>query len=112
MQKERAASALKHGLPVPTPLPSRQRNDLPSSSRPARTSSWPPRGSDPSPPSRRVPIALKLCILVLAILGSIYGMTVFRDHLEQANAQRDRPKATLHAEGAILLAPSASGAVK
>ena len=88
MQKERAASAVANGLPVPTPPPARQRYADGSSSRHASNSSSPSRSLDALVASRRLPIALKLLLLVLAILGSIYGMTVFRDHLDQAKAQQ------------------------
>ena len=72
MQKERAASAFKHGLPVPIPEPRARTLLTPSSPSPARSSSLPPG-------SRRMPIAVKLLLLGLGILGSIYGMTLLRD---------------------------------
>ena len=94
MQKERAASALKHGLPVPTPLPTRIRTPLPLSSR---------SSSNPAPTDdRRLPIAVKLFGLGLAILGSIYGLTLFRDHQAAPEPDPAKQRAALESEAAIL----------
>ena len=96
--KERAASALQHGLPVAAAPPPRP---IPDS-----VSSWSEPSLMASPvQDRRVPIAVKLLMLGLLILGSIYGLTLFRDH--KAPAERARPKATLEGERAIL-SPSPS----
>src|SRR4051812_25123850 len=89
MQKERAASALKHGLPVPTPLPTRARGRDVSSSRPPVSSSSAPSARTPSsaPGARRMPLAVKLLGLGLLLLGVVYGLTVFRD---RQGAEPDR----------------------
>ncbi len=85
MQKERAASALERGLPVPTPLPKR----VSASAAPgARSSSNPPGRGRPlslsslgAPgSSQRLPLAVKLLGLGLGLLGLVYGLTLFRDH--------------------------------
>ena len=77
MLKERAASALKHGLPVPTPPHARTRvPDVVG----ARSSSLPPSGARPTQPDRRMPLAVKLLGMALLLLGVIYGLTLFRDH--------------------------------
>jgi hypothetical protein len=81
MQKERAASALKHGLPVPTPLPTRLRGSDARSSRPPGTNS-----SSRPPPRAGLPLAVKLVGLALGLLGLVYGLTVFRDHLASVEA--------------------------
>ncbi len=76
MQKERAASALQRGLPVPTPLPKRV-------SASPRTSSNPPAGvrlQGVAKSSQRMPLAVKLLGLGLGLLGLVYGLTLFRDH--------------------------------
>jgi hypothetical protein len=80
MQKERAASALQHGLPVPTPLPKRAPVSGTSNARPR---SNPPGGSR-SPAaaaasSRRMPLAVKLLGIGLGLLGLVYGLTLLRD---------------------------------
>ena len=82
MQKERAASALQRGLPVPTPLPKR----APTSALPRIRSNESPPGSRGSeslgPPATRqgLPLAVKLFGLGLGLLGLVYGLTLFRDH--------------------------------
>ncbi len=82
MLKERAASALKHGLPVPTPPPARARVPEPLSS-----SSVPPSGGRASAaPNRRMPLAVKFLGIGLLLLGVIYGLTLFRDHRREADA--------------------------
>ncbi len=82
MQKERAASALKHGLPVPTPLPSRARGGESLGLRSSAGGSAPPSFRPPSsaPGSRRMPLAVKLLGVGLALLGVVYGLTLFRDY--------------------------------
>ena len=88
MQKERAASALAHGLPVPTPLPSVRRGvDAPSSRPPSSASGRP---STRAGSESRLPLAIKFLALGLAILGSIYAMTVFRDHKPSPNPGTSR----------------------
>lgn len=81
MQKERAASALKHGLPVPTPLPTRARAlRTPTSGLSSRT---------PMPGAAAgggLPLAVKLVGLALGLLGLVYGLTLFRDHLASVEA--------------------------
>jgi hypothetical protein len=94
MQKERAASALKHGLPVPTPLPTRVRGSESRSSRPPYVGGG-LRTPLPSAAGRGLPLGVKLVGLALGLLGLVYGLTVFRDHLASVEAS---------------LAPSASGA--
>jgi hypothetical protein len=80
MQKERAASALQRGLPVPTPLPKR----APVSAAPRSSSNPAGRGRSPAvgPASsgQRMPLAVKLLGLGLGLLGLVYGLTLFRDH--------------------------------
>src|SRR5882724_9139818 len=85
MQKERAASALAHGLPVPTPLPTRTRAES-SSSRPPSSVPPVPRPSS-TPPGRRMPLAVKLLVAGLGLLGALYGLTLLRDH-KDADAAR------------------------
>jgi hypothetical protein len=97
MQKERAASALKHGLPVPTPLPTRVRGSESRSSRPPHVGGT-SRTPLPSAPSRRLPLGVKLVGLALGLLGLVYGLTLFRDHLAHVEA------------GLVRRAPSASAA--
>ena len=79
MQKERAASALERGLPVPTPLPKRATN--PASN--PRSSSNPARGHSGSlaaaRPGQGLPLFVKLLGLGLGLLGLVYGLTLFRD---------------------------------
>jgi len=81
MQKERAASALQRGLPVPTPLP--RRVVAGAASRTGTTSS-PPGGRSLSPRAgssgQSMPLAVKLLGLGLGLLGLVYGLTLFRDH--------------------------------
>ncbi|MET0792044.1 MAG: hypothetical protein ABW061_11035 [Polyangiaceae bacterium] len=85
MQKERAASALAHGLPVPTPLPTRVRgSDLRTSRPPAADSNL--RTPTPSSASGGLPLAVKLVGFGLGLLGLVYGLTVFRDHLASVEA--------------------------
>ena len=50
-----------------------------------------------------MPIAVKALMLGLVILGSVYGMTWFRDH--------QPPKAPLPSEAAILPPPPAAAPV-
>jgi hypothetical protein len=79
MQKERAASALQRGLPVPTPLPTRAR--AAESSRTGGSSAPPTsRTLSDAPNGRRMPLAVKLLGVGLAVLGVVYGLTLFRDH--------------------------------
>jgi len=87
MQKERAASALAHGLPVPPPPPSRARVPDAGGARPSRSSSMPPSVRSGRPPSanRRMPLAVKLLGIGLLLLGVIYGLTLFRDRHSEAN---------------------------
>jgi hypothetical protein len=89
MLKERAARALKHGLPVPTPPPARTR--VPDAVG-ARSSSLPPSGARPTESGRRMPLAVKLLGMALLLLGVIYGLTLFRDHrgLEPAAGAADK----------------------
>jgi hypothetical protein len=81
MQKERAASALQRGLPVPTPLPKRAPSATPrvranvNSSDRLRTPSLGPANS-----RQRMPLAVKLLGLGLGVLGLVYGLTLVRDH--------------------------------
>ena len=82
MQKERAASALQHGLPVPTSAPKRVAANAAPGVRP---SSNPPGGGGSLSPalavsSQRLPLAVKLLGLGLGLLGLVYGLTLFRDH--------------------------------
>jgi hypothetical protein len=78
MQKERAASALERGLPVPTPLPKRAAQSAVPRARPNIDS--PERGSSPTSSNQRMPLAVKLLGLGLGVLGLVYGLTLFRDH--------------------------------
>ena len=82
MQKERAASALERGLPVPTPLPKRVAANTALGARP--NSNPPSNGRSPAAattsPNQRLPLAVKLLGLGLGLLGLIYGLTLFRDH--------------------------------
>jgi hypothetical protein len=84
MLKERAQSAIKHGLPVPPPPPSRERaRDVLRS----RSSSAAPMGStEPELTNRRMPLAVKLLGGGLLLLGVVYGLTLFRDHRSDADA--------------------------
>ncbi|HEX3852987.1 MAG TPA: hypothetical protein VHW01_18620 [Polyangiaceae bacterium] len=101
MQKERAASALAHGLPVPTPPPTRTRSTEHSSSRPP--SSAPPLARPSSaPPGRRMPLAVKLLAGGLGLLVVVYGLTLFRDHKD---ADAVRPSSAPESQAA-LVAPS------
>jgi hypothetical protein len=86
MQKERAASALAHGLPVPTPLPTRTRGSEYSSLRPPASTLSVSRPSS-VPPGRRMPLAVKLLAGGLGLLVIVYGLTLFRDH-KDAEAAR------------------------
>ncbi len=79
MQKERAASALAHGLPVPTPLPTRIRaSDARSSGPPSRLLTPVPRSG--------LPLGVKLLGVALGLLGLLYGLTLFRDHVASVEA--------------------------
>ncbi len=102
MQKERAASALAHGLPVPTPPPARTRSTEYSSSRPPVSSALATPRPSSAPPGRRMPLAVKLLAGGLGLLAAVYGLTLFRDH-KDADAAR-----TPGAPGsqAALVAPS------
>ena len=74
--------------------PPRQPND-------ASVGSWSEPGPKPSvADDRRVPIAVKLLMLGLLILGLVYGLTLFRDH--KSSAELVRPRAPLAGEAAIL----------
>jgi hypothetical protein len=84
MLKERAASALEHGLPVPASPPARARVPDVGSARAARTSSVPPSGRSAS--NRRMPLAVKLLGIGLLLLGVIYGLTLFRDRHTELDA--------------------------
>ena len=106
MQKERAASALKHGLPVPTPLPTRARGRDASSSRPPASSTPYPRSPSSAPGARRMPLAVKLLGLGLLLLGAVYGLTVFRDH---KGAEPDRAVAPAAQKPAVQ--PNAAAAL-
>lgn len=80
MQKERAASALERGLPVPTPLPKRAPVSVAPSSRPS--ASAPGRSRAPgvaTSSSRPMPLAVKLLGLGVGLLCLVYGLTLFRD---------------------------------
>jgi len=97
MQKERAASAIKHGLPVTVPSSVRGRNlDTPRSSAISSAASL----SALTASQQRLPLPVKLVGLGLALLGSIYGLTLFRDH--KPSAEAERPRATLASEASIL----------
>ncbi|MEO7034819.1 MAG: hypothetical protein ABI548_13000 [Polyangiaceae bacterium] len=113
MQKERAASALKHGLPVPTPLPTRTRGrDVTGSRQP--TSGTPYSRSPSSAPGvRRMPVAVKLLGVGLLLLGAVYGLTVIRDHrsLEPERARvpgTQQPAAQPNAAAALLPEPASA----
>ncbi len=102
MQKERAASALAHGLPVPTPPPARARSSESSSSRPP--SSAPPLSRQSgAPPGRRMPLAVKLLAAGIGLLGALYGLTVLRDHKDV-----DAAHASAVPESQAALAPLTS----
>ena len=87
MHKERAASALAHGLPVPPPPPSRARVPDVGAARSARSSSAPPSAAPGRAASagRRMPLAVKLLGIGLLLLGVIYGLTLFRDRRSEAD---------------------------
>ena len=111
MQKERAASALKHGLPVPTPLPTRARGRDASSSGPPGSAVSYSRSPSSPPGARRMPLAVKLLGLILLLLGALYGVTLFRDYRsaapERAGAPDTRkPAAQPNAAAALLPAPA------
>ena len=79
LQKERAASALEHGLPAPAQ--GRVALSAVSGARPSRH----PVGRVSRPvgldvASRRMPLAVKLLGLGLGLLGLVYGLTLVRDH--------------------------------
>src|SRR3954470_16147888 len=110
MQKERAPSALKHGLPVPTPLPSRLRGSDARSSRPPFAAGGGLRTPVPASrvPSAGLPLAVKLVGLALGLLGLVYGLTLFRDHV--ASVEASMPTAP-SASAASLAALSSAGPV-
>jgi pyruvate dehydrogenase E2 component (dihydrolipoamide acetyltransferase) len=84
MLRERAQSAIKHGLPVPVPPPSRARvPNVPPSRSPRAPSLASP---EPELTNRRMPLAVKLLGGGLLLLGVIYGLTLFRDHRNSADA--------------------------
>jgi hypothetical protein len=107
MLKERAASALKHGLPVPTPPPVRARaSDAPrsgSTSRPAA------RSQELAPPNRVMPLAVKLLAGGLLLLGIVYGLTLFRDH--RASTEAVESPAETDSPGAAASSPPTSAVV-
>ena len=75
--RERAASALEHGLPVPTE-PKRALNT--GSSSPQSSTPPAPFGSlRPGSSNPRMPLAVKLLALGLGLLGLVYGLTLLRD---------------------------------
>ena len=80
MQKERAASALQRGLPVPTPLPKRAPAYPTPSSRPNASSAGRAGTAGARQPNSGMPLAVKLLGLGLGLLGLVYGLTVFRDY--------------------------------
>lgn len=90
-QKERAASAVKHGLAVALPRPSKRSEPAAEPGRPT-----------PSQVAGRAPLPLpvKLLGLGLALLGLVYGLTVFRDR--RPNRPLAPPEVTLKSEGRIL----------
>ena len=79
MQKERAASALRHGLPVPDPLPTRVLVSVASGPRSSPGASV--RSHSGLGPSSRqsMPMAVKLLGVGLGLLGLVYGLTLLRD---------------------------------
>jgi hypothetical protein len=115
MLKERAAEAIKRGLPVPTPPTQRPRLSDPGAAR--SSSSTPPPSSRSAPHNRRMPLAVKLLALALVVLGAVYGLTLFRDRPSEPGSTAARPaRASLAAElpsadrallGAAMLVPSA-----
>ena len=77
MQKERAERALQHGLPAPTPVPkgfASRAWQSPASTGPVGAPSL--RAGSPGP---SMPLVVKLLGLGLALLGLVYGLTLFRD---------------------------------
>jgi hypothetical protein len=80
MQKERAASALQRGLPVPTPLPKR---GLGSAAHRGSSASHPPgqlrSSSIASTASRRMPLSVKFLGVGFGLLVLVYGLRLFRD---------------------------------
>jgi len=88
MLKERAASALQHGLPVPTPPPSRPRPP----NVPAARSSSVPSERIAAPANRRMPLPVKLLGIGLLLLGVIYGLTLFRDHKSEPESASAAPE--------------------
>ncbi|HEY0467065.1 MAG TPA: hypothetical protein VGC79_22845 [Polyangiaceae bacterium] len=91
LHKERAASALQHGLPGPMPLPTRGAVSTASgarlSSNPAAQAGSPARAAA----KPRLPLSLKLLGLGLALLGLVYGLTLLRDHKSVAEPARISP---------------------
>jgi hypothetical protein len=105
MQKERAASALAHGLPVPTPPPARTRSAEYSSSRPPASGALATPRPSSAPPGRRMPLALKLLAGGLGLLAAVYGLTLFRDHKDADAAQPPSAPGSHAALGAPSIAP-------
>ncbi|HEY5372616.1 MAG TPA: hypothetical protein VIK01_02980 [Polyangiaceae bacterium] len=105
MQKERAASALAHGLPVPTPPPARTRSTEYSSSRPPASGALATPRPSSAPPGRRMPLAVKLLAGGLGLLAAVYGLTLFRDHKDADAAQPPSAPGSLAALAAPSIAP-------
>jgi hypothetical protein len=112
MQKERAASALAHGLPVPTPPPARSRGGDAFSSRPP--SSAPPLSGQARPSGalgNRLPLPVKLLGVGLGLLGALYGLTLLRDHKDAVPTHftPESQAALVVPSPAPATSPSASG---
>ncbi|MEO6602196.1 MAG: hypothetical protein ABIQ16_20110, partial [Polyangiaceae bacterium] len=58
----------------------------------------------PSIPSRGLPLGVKLVGFALGLLGLVYGLTVFRDHL--ASVEASIAKSALKASGAPSAPPN------
>ena len=113
MQKERAASALKHGLPVPTPLPTRSRGGDAQSSRPSPSSGQHSFSASSAPRGRSMPLAVKLLALSLVLLGALYGLTRLRDQRSAeperaATPNTPKPAAQPNAAAALLPIPASA----
>ncbi|HEX7453227.1 MAG TPA: hypothetical protein VF294_13120 [Polyangiaceae bacterium] len=100
MQKERAASALAHGLPVPTPPPARTRSAEYSSLRPPASGALATPRPSSAPPGRRMPLAVKLLAGGLGLLAAVYGLTLFRDHKDADAAQ---PRSAPGSQAALVV---------